>query len=167
MLGQKQDYTDQIRKVKILIMDVDGVMTDGGLFWNSHGNWCRLFNVQDGVGILRLAELQYQLGVITAALAKDVQERMKMLGIHYFYEGARDKLSCLEDLSAKSQMDFESMAYIGDDLPDIPVLTKVGFAVAVSNAIYEVKNCAHYITQKPGGQGAVREVCDLLLKHSQ
>ena len=141
-------------------------MTDGGIFLNSNGDWCRFFNVQDGIGILRLAENQYQLGVITLALAKDVQLRMKRLGIHYFYEGAKNKLACLEELSFKSHIDFQSMAYMGDDLPDIPVLNKVGFAITVPNAVPEVKKCAHYITEKSGGKGAVREVCELLLKYN-
>ena len=166
MSSQDKIHTKKIPKIKILIMDVDGVMTDGRIFLDSNGNWCRFFNVRDGVGILRLAKAHYKLGVITAALAKDVRTRMKMLGIHYFYEGAEDKLSCLKDLSSKSQIDFNSMAYIGDDLPDIPVLNEVGFSVTVPDAVDEVQSCVHYITRNTGGNGAIREICDFLLKHN-
>lgn len=149
----------------MLILDVDGVMTDGRIFMDSNGDWKRFFNIRDGAGIRRLIEHGYKLAVITGSKSLDIQTRVKNLGIHYFFEGATDKLPSFEKLQKDSGLSPEQMAYIGDDYFDIPVLKRVAFAATVPEALDDVKGVAHYVTEKPAGNGAVREVCDFLLQY--
>jgi 3-deoxy-D-manno-octulosonate 8-phosphate phosphatase (KDO 8-P phosphatase) len=155
----------RLRNIKLLILDVDGVMTDTRIWLDTNGQWKRFFSIRDGVGIVRLIEAGYKLAVITGSVAEDIQTRVKKLGIHYFYEGALEKETSFEDLKTKTQLLPQEMAFIGDDIFDIPLLRDVGFSATVPEAVDEVKEVAQYVTVRPGGMGAVREVCDVIFKY--
>lgn len=156
---------DKLKSVQMLVLDVDGVLTDCRLWMDSNGEWKRVYSVRDGVGIKALAEAGYKLAIITGAQATDVRARAKMLGFHYFYEGAIDKRPFLEKLQKDSGIKPEAMAYIGDDIFDIPLLKSVSFGATVPEAVDEVIESADYVTKRPGGNGAVREVCNYILKY--
>lgn len=155
----------KLKSIKMLVLDVDGVLTDCRLWMDSNGEWKRIYSVRDGVGIIALAEAGYKLAIITGAKATDVRARAKMLGFHYFYEGAMDKWPAFEKLQAESGLKPEEMAYVGDDVFDIPLLEAVGFGATVPEAVEEVIDCAQYVTKRPGGNGAVREICNFILKY--
>jgi 3-deoxy-D-manno-octulosonate 8-phosphate phosphatase (KDO 8-P phosphatase) len=155
---------EKLKKIKMLIMDVDGVLTDGRIWLDTDNEWKRMFSVIDGVGIKRLIEHGYMTGIITGAKSKDVQTRVKFLGIQHFYEGAKEKTPAYEDILAKTGLKDENIAYVGDDFFDIPVLQRCGFAASVPTALEEVRIAAEYVTGSPAGFGAVREVCELLIK---
>ncbi len=156
---------DKLKNVKMLVLDVDGVLTDCKLWLDSGGHWRRLFCVRDGVGIKRIIEAGYKVAVITGSQAEDVRARVKLLGMHYLYEGAMDKVPAFKDLQDKSQLTPDQMAYVGDDIFDIPIIEKVALGATVPDAVDEVLNMAHYITRRKGGDGAVREICDYILKY--
>lgn len=149
----------------MLVLDVDGVLTDCRLWMDANGEWKRIYSVRDGVGIKRLIENGYKLAVITGATAVDVRARVKMLGINYLYEGAVDKTPPFQQLQKDSGILPQEMAYVGDDIFDIPLIEAVALGVTVPEAVDEVKEAAHYITRRPGGNGAVREVCDYIFKY--
>jgi 3-deoxy-D-manno-octulosonate 8-phosphate phosphatase (KDO 8-P phosphatase) len=155
----------RLRKIKLLAMDVDGVLTDCKTFLDSDGEWRRLFSIRDGYGIKRIIDEGYETAIITASRAKDIQERAKVLNIHYFHDGNLDKLSEFNLLVKASGLQPDEIAYIGDDLFDIPVLQASGFAATVPEAMEEVFHNVHYVTKRTGGDGAVREVCDLIIKY--
>lgn len=155
---------EKLSKIKMLVLDVDGVLTDCRLWMDSNGDWKRIYSVRDGVGIKRLIENNYKIAVITGAKAKDVQERVKMLGIHFFYEGALDKIPSFQILQKDSGLGPEEMAYVGDDIFDIPLIKQVAFGATVPEAVDEVIASADYVTKRPGGNGAVREICDFIFK---
>jgi 3-deoxy-D-manno-octulosonate 8-phosphate phosphatase (KDO 8-P phosphatase) len=149
----------------MLVLDVDGVLTDCKITLDSNGEWKRFYSVRDGVGIKALIEANYKVAIITGANAIDVRARVKMLGIHYLYEGSTDKVPAFEDLQKKSGLSVDEMAYMGDDYFDIPLLNKVKFSATVPDAMDEVISSVQYITKRPAGNGAVREVCDYILKY--
>jgi 3-deoxy-D-manno-octulosonate 8-phosphate phosphatase (KDO 8-P phosphatase) len=155
----------RLKNIKLLILDVDGVMTDTRIWMDTNGQWRRFYSIRDGVGIVRMIEAGYKLAVITGSVAEDIQARVQKLGIHYFYEGALEKETSFSDLQAKTMLLPSEMAFVGDDIYDIPLLKEVGFAATVPEAVDEVKDVAHYVTARAGGLGAVREVCDILLKY--
>jgi 3-deoxy-D-manno-octulosonate 8-phosphate phosphatase (KDO 8-P phosphatase) len=153
----------RLRKIKMLIMDVDGVLTDCRVFMDSEGKWRRFFSIRDGYGIQRLIEGGYKTGVITGSQSEDIQSRVKALKIHYFSEGSMDKLPAFNNILQETGLQLEEIAYIGDDLFDIPILEQVGFAATVSDAMEPVLKVAHYVCKRPAGNGAVREVCEMIL----
>ena len=153
-----------MKKIKLLIMDVDGVLTDCRVFLDSDGHWKRLFSIRDGYGITRLMEAGYKTAVITGSKAIDIEKRVQGLGIHYFFQGSTDKLPAFQQLQKDTGLSPEEMAYIGDDLFDIPLLEKVGFAATVPEAMEDVLEVVDYVTRRPGGNGAVREICDYIFK---
>ena len=155
----------KLKHVKMLVLDVDGILTDCRLWMDSNGQWKRIYSVRDGVGIKALIEAGYKVGIITGAQAEDVRSRVKMLGIQYFYEGALDKIPPFKDLQEKSGLKPEEMAYMGDDFFDLPVLNQVQFSATVPDAMEEVVEAVQYVTRRPAGNGAVREVCDFILKY--
>lgn len=155
----------KLKSVKMLVLDVDGVLTDCRLWMDSDGEWKRIYSVRDGVGIKALAEAGYKLAIITGAKAKDVNARAKMLGFHYLYEGALDKWPSFEKLIQESGIQPSEMAYVGDDIFDIPLIKAVAFGATVPEAVDEVIESAQYVTKRPGGNGAVREVCNFILKY--
>lgn len=151
-------------RVKLLILDIDGVMTDGRIVYSIYGDELRFFDVQDGLGITLLARAGLKSIIITAKKSKIVKARARDLKIAKIYHGYMNKAKAFNKALRKFRVTQEEVCFIGDDLIDLPVLRRVGFAVSVPNAVDEVKSVAHYVTSRSGGRGAVREVCDLLLK---
>lgn len=154
----------KLKNIKMLVLDVDGVLTDTKL-WYDGREWRRFFSIRDGVGIKRIMEAGYKTAVITGSKAEDIQARVKSLGINYFYEGALDKEPSFLRLQQESGIKPEEMAYIGDDIFDIPMIKIVGFGATVPEAVDEVLDVAQYVTRRPGGCGAVREICDFIYKY--
>ncbi len=155
----------KLKTIKMLVLDVDGVLTDCRLWMDSNGEWKRVYSVRDGVGIKALSEAGYKLAIITGAQATDVRARAKVLGFDYFYEGAMDKWPSFEKLQIDSGLKPIEMAYVGDDIFDIPLIQAVGFGATVPEAVDEVLENSHYVTKRSGGNGAVREICDFILKY--
>lgn len=153
---------DRLRPVQMLVLDVDGVLTDCRVWLDTAGEWRRFFSIRDGFGIKRLQERGYKVAIITTSKSEDIRQRAKNLAIDFFYEGAHDKVPAFEDLQRKSGLKPEQMAYMGDDLPDLPLLRSVSFAATVPEAMDDVKEHVHYVTRRPGGNGAVREVCEII-----
>ena len=152
--------------IKLAVFDVDGVLTDGKLILGESGNEYKNFHVRDGHGLVMLRESGCSIAVITARSSNIVAERMASLGIEYVYQGEKDKGSRLLKLIEELNFKQEQVAYVGDDVIDLPAMTKVGLPIAVGDAHPEVKNYAAWTTEKNGGQGAVREVCELIM-HAQ
>lgn len=151
------------KSVKLLLLDVDGVLTDGTLLFSHDGHESKGFNTQDGFGIRLLQEAGVDVGVITARHSEAVARRAENLKLRYTYMGSSDKLSAYKEILSKSGLKPIEIGYMGDDWLDLVLLTRVGFAITPANGVTEVKDIAHFITQKAGGAGAVREVCDLIL----
>jgi 3-deoxy-D-manno-octulosonate 8-phosphate phosphatase (KDO 8-P phosphatase) len=154
----------RLKKIKMLLTDVDGVLTDTRIFFDG-GEWKRFFSIRDGLGLIRLQEKQYQTGFITTSKAEDIKVRAKNLGILWFYEGVKEKEVAFEEILSKSGLSADEIAYIGDDYPDLGVLKRVGFSCTVPESFDDIKKQVDYVTKRPGGVGAVREVCELILKH--
>lgn len=151
----------------MLVLDVDGVMTDGRLHFGPRGEALKLFHVRDGLGIKLLAETGIEVAVISGRKSKMVDVRCRELGVEHVYQGAKDKLAELERLCARLKIPTSACACIGDDIPDVPVMREVALAFAVADAHPEARHAAHLVTKLPGGHGAVREVCDYLLAHAR
>ncbi len=155
---------DSARQVRMLIVDIDGVLTDGGLQFDNRGEELKTFNSLDGHGIRMLLNCGIEVAVITGRESGIVSHRMGDLGVRHIYQGYRDKLPAFKQLTQKTGLKPEQIAYIGDDLPDLPVMQRVGLAIAVQNAHSFVKQHCDWVTTAPGGHGAVREVTDLILQ---
>lgn len=149
----------------MLVLDVDGILTDCRLWMDSNGQWKRIYSVRDGVGIKALLDNGYKIAIITGATAEDVRSRVKMLGITYLFEGALNKVPSFEELQKQSGLHPSEMAYMGDDYFDLPILESVQFSATVPDAMEEVLEVVHYVTKRPAGNGAVREICDFILKY--
>ncbi|HCX33915.1 MAG TPA: hypothetical protein DHV08_10395 [Rhodocyclaceae bacterium] len=158
------DIIERAKKVKVLILDIDGVLTDGRIIYGIYGEELKFFDVQDGLGIMLLKRAGIPSVIITAKKSRIVKMRSKDLRIDKTYQGYPTKSIPFANALKRFKVKPEEACFIGDDIIDIPVLTRAGFSVAVPNAVEEVKKVAHYITAKTGGRGAVREVCDLILK---
>ena len=154
---------ERAREVRLLILDVDGVLTDGGLQFDNRGEEYKTFNSLDGHGIRMLLDNAIEVAVITGRESKIVSHRMNDLGVRHIYQGCRDKLSAFEELLQTTGLKPDLAAYVGDDLPDLPIMQRVGLAIAVNNAHAFVKQHCDWVTSLPGGKGAVREVTDLIL----
>lgn len=154
---------NRLKRIKMLLLDVDGVLTSGEIIYSDSGEQIKIFNVKDGIGIRLVKEAGIQVGIITGRKGKALQHRCDNLGIDLIFDGVRDKEKVLDDISAKTGIPYEEMAFIGDDLPDVPVMKKVGLAVAVGDASATVRQHAHMTTRAFGGKGAVREVCEAIL----
>ena len=158
--------SENARQVRLLIVDVDGVLTDGGLTFDNRGEEYKTFNSLDGHGIRMLLDCGIEVAVITGRKSEIVNHRMGDLGVKHIYQGHRDKLQAFEKLLQNTGLKAEQVAYIGDDLADLPVMQRVGLAIAVQNAHNFVKQHCDWVTNSPGGKGAVREVTDFIL-HAQ
>jgi len=163
MLLNEPHLTQRLANIKLAIFDVDGVLTDGRLYYDNHGNEFKAFHAQDGHGMKQLQQAGIPIAIITARQSTLVTKRMTDLGIQYVFQGARDKRAVFEQLITEMAISAQSVCYVGDDLLDLPVMTQCGLAISVPNGYAGVKSRAHYITQASGGQGAAREVCDLIL----
>ena len=155
---------EALRKIKVLAMDVDGVMTDGRIIVDDKGIESKNFDVQDGFGIVFLRKCNIKTAVISARFSKSSQHRAKELQIDKAYIGVYPKTSAYEQMLKELQVKDEEVCFVGDDLADLVILKRVGFSVAVDNAVFEVKQTADYVTKKRGGHGAIREVVELILK---
>lgn len=152
------------KAVKLLLLDVDGVMTDGTIVYTHSGNELKAFNTRDGLGIRLLQESGVAAGLITARSSEAVRRRAQDLQLTHVYQGVRNKIEAYQQILSESNLSDTDIAYMGDDWLDLPLLTRVGFAVTVADAVPEVKEVAHYATRRKGGQGAVRELCDLIIE---
>ena len=155
---------ERLARIRLLLLDVDGVMTDGRIIYDDRGGETKAFDVRDGHGLKLLQRAGIRVGIITGRQSPVVDRRAGELGIDLVYQGAKDKLVPFADILAKTGLPDDAVAYVGDDLPDLPVLRRVGFAAAVPDARTELKPYVHYVTGAAGGRGAVREICDLLLR---
>jgi 3-deoxy-D-manno-octulosonate 8-phosphate phosphatase (KDO 8-P phosphatase) len=151
-------------QIRCLCLDVDGVLTDGRLYVDEQGRAARAFHVHDGFAIRWFAQLGGVAAIISGKDSPAVAARAAELGIEHVIQGSTDKLGDLKDLLARLGLTLAEVAMVGDDLPDVPVLRACGFPVAVANAVDEVKALARLVTQRPGGQGAVREAVEVLLR---
>lgn len=152
------------REVRVLLLDVDGVLTDGTLIYSHEGQESKAFNTQDGFGLRLLREAGVELGVITARSSEAVTRRCANLKMRYVYQGADSKLTAYQEILDQSGCRPFEVAYMGDDWLDLALITRVGFSAAPANAVVEVREAVHYTTERTGGKGAVREVCNLILE---
>lgn len=157
---------ERVEKIRLLLLDVDGVMTDGRIIYDDRGGETKAFDVKDGHGLKLLQRAGIRVGIITGRQSAVVDRRAAELGIDLVYQGAKDKLVPFAEILEKTGLHDEEVAYVGDDYPDLPILRRVGFAVTVADAVEDLKAHVHYVTRQGGGRGAVREICDLLLKES-
>ena len=156
---------EKARKIKMLVFDVDGVMTNGDVTYDENGVEYKTFNVKDGHGLVRMAQSGFITAIITARNNGTVAHRAKNLNITELYQGQKYKLPALEELRLKYNLEYDNISYMGDDLPDLCVLRKVGLPSCPKDAVPEVIKAARFISTKDGGRGAVRELCDLILKN--
>lgn len=158
------ELSNKIKAVKMVVFDVDGVLTDGRIIYNDEGQESKFFDVRDGHGIKLLMRSGIEVAIITARESKVVAHRAENLGITLLYQGAKDKKKALDELVKTTSVPAQSMAYMGDDIIDLPVLKRVGFSATVADAAEEVRERVDYIAGKPGGRGAARELAELILK---
>jgi len=163
-LLETPDIQNRLKKIKILILDIDGIMTDGRFFWLEGHGWTRFFHVLDGYGLKLLMNNGIQVAVISGGDSKDVRTRVEFLKITHAFFGDEDKVKALLKIKDATKFEFDEMAFMGDELFDIPVMEKVGFSATVPHAVAPVKARSNYVTETPGGWGAVREVADAIRK---
>jgi len=166
MIEQKidEEVLRKAAKVKLLLMDCDGVLTDGKLYFTEKGEEIKVFHVRDGQGIVMWHQAGFESGIISGRKSKILHTRATELGIHYIKDGSQDKAKDFQDILQLANVTSEEVAFIGDDIADICLMKKVGFAVAVADAVQEVFPYVIYTTKFKGGLAAVREVTDLLLR---
>jgi 3-deoxy-D-manno-octulosonate 8-phosphate phosphatase (KDO 8-P phosphatase) len=151
-------------RIKLLLLDVDGILTDGSIIYTAENVEIKAFHIQDGLGLKLLQKAGFEVGIITARHSEMVRRRAEELGLTHVHQGIENKLEVYNELLLRLELQPEETAYMGDDWLDLPLLTRVGLAATVADAVDEVKQIAHYITSRCGGRGAVREVCELLLE---
>ena len=161
-----QDLMQRAKAIKLAVFDVDGVLTDGRLFFLEDGSEFKTFNTLDGQGIKMLINSGVATAIISGRKSPVVERRAKSLGIAHLFQGREDKLVVLDGLLAELGLSYEQVAYLGDDLPDLPVIRRVGLGMAVATAAAFVREHAHGVTRARGGEGAAREFCELIL-HAQ
>jgi 3-deoxy-D-manno-octulosonate 8-phosphate phosphatase (KDO 8-P phosphatase) len=154
----------ELKNIKLLLMDVDGVLTNGDIIYTDAGGEIKAFNVRDGLGIRLLQKAGIQVGIVTGRSSGALLHRCSDLGIELIYHGVQNKGDILEAVMAKTGLTSFEIAFVGDDAPDIALLKKVGLGIAVADAHETVKTIAHMTTQRNGGNGAVREICEWILK---
>jgi 3-deoxy-D-manno-octulosonate 8-phosphate phosphatase (KDO 8-P phosphatase) len=159
-----QDILTKAARIRLVIFDVDGVLTDGSLFLGDDGQEYKAFNSRDGHGMKMLQSNGVTIAIITGRSSQVVNHRMASLGIEHVYQGARDKAPVYAELRDKLGLDDSQVAYVGDDVVDLPVMRKVGLAIAVQDAHELVKKHAHWQTPNRGGRGAARDVCEMLME---
>lgn len=159
-----ESISEKAKNIKLVIFDVDGVLTAGVLSYSNHGIEVKNFHVHDGQGIKLLKKSGIDIGIITTCKSDIVKQRMQDLGIDHLYQGQIDKLPAYEDLKQKLKLTDKQIAYVGDDVPDLPILKRVGLAITVANAPKIIQQHTHWTTTAKGGKGAAREVCDLIMQ---
>jgi 3-deoxy-D-manno-octulosonate 8-phosphate phosphatase (KDO 8-P phosphatase) len=155
---------ERLKNIKLLLLDVDGVLTDGRIIFDSNGIESKFFNVKDGHGIKLLQRVGIEVGIVSGRESQVVTNRAAELGIERVFQGALDKLAVYRQIIQETGLADTRIAFMGDDIIDIPVMRRVGFAAAPADAVEEVLPHAHFVTRNRGGWGAVREICDLILK---
>lgn len=161
---QEKRLQQRAKAIKLAIFDVDGVLTDGRLYFLADGSEFKTFNTLDGQGIKMLIASGVRTAIISGRSTPVVERRAQNLGIQHLYQGREDKLVVLDELLAELGLDYAEVAYLGDDLPDLPVIRRAGLGMAVANANEFVRQHAHGTTQARGGEGAAREFCELILR---
>jgi 3-deoxy-D-manno-octulosonate 8-phosphate phosphatase (KDO 8-P phosphatase) len=163
-----EEAISRARHIKLLLLDCDGVLTDGGLHYIFDGKrvleGAKVFHIHDGQGLKLAREAGLKLGIISGRVSPTLTARARELQIDRIHQGIDDKLFVYEQIKIAEGFADDQIAYVGDDLPDLPVMRRVGLAIAVADAVDEIRECAHFVTNKPGGRGAAREVVELLLK---
>jgi 3-deoxy-D-manno-octulosonate 8-phosphate phosphatase (KDO 8-P phosphatase) len=162
-----KDILEKAAQIKLVVFDVDGVLTDGSLFIGDDGQEYKAFHSRDGLGMKMLHRSGVEIGIITARSSEVVRHRMENLDIQHVYQGQLEKLPAFEDLVSKLGLSFEQTAYVGDDVVDLPVMRRAGLAVAVADAHPLAKQHAHWQTPHGGGRGAARDVCELIMEAQQ
>ena len=158
-----QDLYERARKIRVAIFDVDGVLTDGALYYADSGEEMKAFSVHDGHGIRMLKESGVTAAIISGRSSRALEARSRNLGIELLYQGVAEKLSAFNEILGRCGVVGEACAFVGDDLPDLAVMQRCGLAVAVADAPAPVRRRAQYVTRARGGRGAVREVCEIIL----
>ncbi len=157
-----RDILERASKISLLILDVDGVLTDGGIYVDENGNESKKFYAQDGHGLMLVKNLGIEIGIISGRFSKAIEHRARELGIKNVIQNSKDKLKSFEEKFSQ-KFDFSQTCFVGDDIVDSNLLSKVGLGIIVPNANYiNLKNVSHWITPRKGGKGAVRDVCDLI-----
>ncbi len=155
---------EKIRAIRILLLDVDGVLTDGRLYFTDNGSELKSFHTLDGQGIKALRRSGVEVGIITGRRSQLVAKRAADLGIELLIQGREDKYTAMQELLSGRDFAHDQIAFLGDDYPDLSVMTQVGLSLSVANAHPEVVSRSHYQTRRRGGEGAVREVCDMIMR---
>jgi 3-deoxy-D-manno-octulosonate 8-phosphate phosphatase (KDO 8-P phosphatase) len=158
------DALERARPLRLMAFDVDGVLTDGTLYYTDAGAELKAFHTLDGLGLKLLQTAGIELALISGRRSNAVAARAANLGVARLFQGVEDKLSVFERIRGELGLEANACGFMGDDLPDLPVLTRCGFAATVPEAPDAVRSCAHYVSRTPGGRGAAREVCDLILR---
>jgi 3-deoxy-D-manno-octulosonate 8-phosphate phosphatase (KDO 8-P phosphatase) len=159
-----QDILEKAARIKLVIFDVDGVLTDGRLFYGDDGQEYKAFHSRDGHGMKMLQKSGVEIGIITGRNSKVVTHRMADLGVQHVYQGKLEKLPAFEELITKLGVAADEVAYVGDDVVDLPIMLRVGLAIAVADAHHVVIKHAHWQTGHGGGAGAARDVCELIME---
>jgi len=162
--GDRKQIMRLAKNVSLLLLDVDGVMTDGRLYVGANGEELKVFNSLDGHGIKLLQRSGVTVGIVSGRHSPSLLHRARELDIELLYTGREDKMAVLEEIIATRQIDSDQIAYAGDDLPDLSLVRRVGLGISVPGGHPEVRNIAELVTERGGGDGAVREICDLLLQ---
>ena len=157
------DLADRARRIRLLVLDVDGVLTDGRIYLPATGDEIKVFDVRDGAGLVAVRRAGIEIAIVSGRSSASVTRRAQELGIARVQQGVHDKRAAFETLLAAVGVSAAEVACVGDDTVDLPMLERAGLAIAVADAHPELRRAAHWVTSQPGGRGAVREVCDLLL----
>jgi 3-deoxy-D-manno-octulosonate 8-phosphate phosphatase (KDO 8-P phosphatase) len=160
----KKPSRSTLRRITFLLLDVDGVMTDGGIYFSERGDEFKKFNIHDGYGIAKLRQAGVRVGLLTGRSSMLVERRAKELGIEEVRQNLENKVQAYEEIKSKYSLDDKEFAYVGDDEPDLPVMKRVGFAACPADAVASVRCQADFVSKFRGGEGAVREVVELILE---
>ncbi len=159
-----KDLRAKLKRLRLLSLDTDGVLTDGGIYFTDSGDEMRKFNVKDGLGVQRVQRAGVVVVMMTASIAPAIAHRAHALGIERMYLDTRDKLARLVSVCDELKIDLEDVAHVGDDLTDLSLFGAVGCPMTVADAVNEIQALAHYVTERKGGDAAVREICDLIVE---
>ncbi|HEX9615032.1 MAG TPA: HAD-IIIA family hydrolase [Bacteroidota bacterium] len=163
-MSKTHSYKSRLKLIKLLLLDVDGVMTDGGVYYGESGEEFKKFNVQDGHGLVQLQKRGIKVGILTGRFSRLVERRAHELGIAEVYQNLENKAEAYEAIKSRLSLEDREIAYVGDDEPDLPVLELAGFSAAPANAAPRIRRAVDYVCKRGGGDGAVREVVDLILE---
>ncbi len=166
-MTSQQELNERAKKIRLAIFDVDGVLTDGGLFRTDDGQELKRFNSRDGLGLRMLQDSGVELAIITGRTSQVVEHRAGELGIKHVYQGRKQKVPAFQELCGQLSVSPEEVAYMGDDLIDLPVLIRCGLALTVAEGHPEVVQRCHWVSQFHGGNGAAREACELIMKQQE